>query len=313
MAKHLVTHCYRQSLLLLVAFILSVQVMCQGMQDPRFAKADSLFMEKKYPEAKASYTALLKGSTNDALHLNRLGYCEYSMGDNIQAERHYRTALSLQPPRPLKASILSRLARIDALKGLGDAAIDDLDSAVNAGYLAVREIDTVKDFGLIRADPKFIKIRDRLFNSLYPCVNDLRSKEFDFWLGQWDVYVSGTNMFAGHSLIQKVSGGCALLENWNSLASEGKSLNYIDDSTGKWKQVWVGSYASGKQDFVDGVYKDSAMRFRFETTDSQGNKVLGRFTFFNQGPIQVRQLNETSTDGGKTWVIGYDFIYKRKK
>lgn len=75
----------------------------------------------------------------------------------------------------------------------------------------------------------------------------------------------------------------------------------------------AGSYAAGKQDFVDGEYKDSAMVFRFTTTEARGNKIAGRFTFFNQGSRRVRQLNETSADGGQTWSVGYDFTYKRKK
>ena len=41
------------------------------------------------------------------------------------------------------------------------------------------------------------------------------------------------------------------------------------------------------------------------------NKI--RMTFFNQGPTQVRQLGETSTDGGKTWTVSYDLTYVRKK
>ena len=92
-------------------------------------------------------------------------------------------------------------------------------------------------------------------------------------------------------------------------------MNFIDPKTNKWEQVWVGSNGGGNQvgRFVNGEYKDGVMRFDFETTDAQNNKLLGRFSFFNQGPEQVRQLNETSADGGKTWTIVYDFTYKRIK
>jgi len=30
------------------------------------------------------------------------------------------------------------------------------------------------------------------------------------------------------------------------------------------------------------------------------------------GPDTVRQLGETSSDGGKTWVVSYDLTYTRK-
>ena len=55
------------------------------------------------------------------------------------------------------------------------------------------------------------------------------------------------------------------------------------------------------------------MRFEFETKDAQGNKITGRFIFYNEGPNQVRQFNETSANGGKTWTTSYDFTYIRKK
>ena len=37
-----------------------------------------------------------------------------------------------------------------------------------------------------------------------------------------------------------------------------------------------------------------------------------RMTFFNQGPNQVRQLGQISTDGGQTWGVSYDLTYIRK-
>jgi hypothetical protein len=144
-------------------------------------------------------------------------------------------------------------------------------------------------------------------------MGDHHAREFDFWIGEWNVYVTGTKNYAGHSLIQMISGGCALLENWDSPAGNGKSINFIDPVTNKWKQSWAGSYANGIQEFTNGEYKDSAMRFIFERTNVQGNKIIGRFIFYNEGPDQVRQFNETSADGGKTWTTTYDFTYVRKK
>ena len=146
----------------------------------------------------------------------------------------------------------------------------------------------------------------------FPCMTNPKAREFDFWIGDWEVYVTGTQTYSGHNKIERVSGGCALLENWKSNSSEGKSLNFIDPLSGTWKQMWVGSYPFGIQEFVKGVYKDGAMRFIFETTDAQGNKLVGRFIFYNEKPGQVRQFNETSADGGKTWVTSYDYTYFRK-
>jgi hypothetical protein len=38
-----------------------------------------------------------------------------------------------------------------------------------------------------------------------------------------------------------------------------------------------------------------------------------RLTFFPVSADEVRQLGESSTDGGKTWKTQYDLYYHRKK
>lgn len=277
-----------------------------------FKIADSFYLVQDYNKAKALYTHLLGDTSHDAFHLNRLGYSEYCTGGFNLAEKHYKRSLASNPALPVKASALSRLARIYAIQNRDVEAIVLIDSAISAGYLAINELDTIRDFNRIRTTPPFKQVRNKLYSILYPCMNDRHAREFDFWIGEWDVYATGTDTWVGNSIIQRISGGCAILENWTSSVSEGKSLNFVDDSSNKWKQVWVGSYPGGKQDFYNGEYTDSAMRFTYESKNAQGNTIKGRFTFFNLDPNTVRQLNEASADQGQSWQTNYDFTYRRK-
>lgn len=277
-----------------------------------FRQADSLFLAKDFNAAGKIYQSLIRDTSTDAFHLNRLGYTELQEQKFTISEKHFMMALQAHPPPGIKASVYSRLAMLKALQKQESPAFVFLDSAIQAGYISLNELDSSANFNNLRSLPSFKERREKLFNSLYPCFNNQQAREFDFWIGEWNVFVTGTTALAGHSIIQKISGGCAILENWNSSLSEGKSLNFIDDSTGKWKQVWVGSYPNGKQDFVNGVYSEGAMRFTFTTRDAQGIINQGKFTFFNEGANQVRQLSETSADSGKTWNVNYDFTYKRK-
>ena len=277
-----------------------------------FRQADSLFLAKDFIAAGKMYQTLIRDTSTDAFHLNRLGYTELLEQKYAASEKHFKMALRAHPVPGIKASVYSRLAMLEAVQKQVAPAFVFLDSAIQAGYICLNELDSSSNFNNIRSSASFKERREKLFNSLYPCFNNQRAREFDFWIGEWNVYVTGTTALAGHSVVQKISGGCALLENWNSSLSEGKSMNYIDDSTGKWKQVWVGSYPNGKQDFINGVYSDSAMRFIFTTRDAQGVINQGKFTFFNEGTNQVRQLSETSADNGKTWIVNYDFTYIRK-
>jgi hypothetical protein len=150
-----------------------------------------------------------------------------------------------------------------------------------------------------------------------PCMTDSKAREFDCWIGEWEAFVTGTDKLAGHSRIDRASGGCMILENWTSVGSqqfEGKSMNFIDPVTKKWKQVWIGSGQSpNATEFLNGEYRDGAMRFEFESLDKAGKKILVQFHFYNQGPDKVRQLHQTSADDGKTWTVTYDFTYIRKK
>ena len=40
---------------------------------------------------------------------------------------------------------------------------------------------------------------------------------------------------------------------------------------------------------------------------------MRRLTFYDQGPAQVRQFSEISTDAGKAWTPEYDLTYVRRK
>ncbi len=285
----------------------------QALNKSDFGTADSLFVAKDWAKAKRIYEMTLKDSSINPLEWNRLGFCDLNLGMYNEALKCFSRSLLQDPPVPLKAIVYSRIARIYAIQKNRTKSLASLDSAVAMSYLNLHEIDSLPDFNSVRNEAHFKELRQKVYTILYPCMTDPHAREFDFWVGEWDVYQTGTKNYAGHSLIQRIAGGCAILENWDSQNSTGKSINFVDPVTNRWKQSWAGSYSGGIQEFVNGRYQDSAMRFDFETTDPKGNKIIGRFIFFNQGPDQVRQFNETSADGGKTWTPSYDFTYKKIK
>ena len=276
-------------------------------------KADSLFLAKDWLHAKTMYETVLKDTTHNPLAFMRLGFSSYHLGDYSAAMKNYDLSLAAGPKPPVKGILLWRRAEIFALRNEKQKACAALEDAFNNGYSNLQELDSLKDFSGMDSENCFKALREKVYAATYPCMKDAHAREFDFWLGDWDVYVTGTKTYAGHNTILMISGGCALLENWENSAGNGKSINYIDPVTNKWKQAWAGSYSNGIQEFVNGEYKDGAMRFVFETKDAKGNKQTGRFIFYNRGPDEVRQFNETSSDGGKTWVTAYDFTYIRKK
>jgi tetratricopeptide (TPR) repeat protein len=276
-------------------------------------KADSFYFAKDWANAKKLYEHSLKDTSRDGFAWNRLGFSYYSTGNMDAAMKSYSRSLQYGHVKLLYASVYSRMARINSAQNKKELALANIDSAVANGYSTYTELDSLGDFNSVRNDSRFKDLRQKSYMLAYPCMGNAQNRQFDFWVGEWDAYVRGTKRFAGHSVIQIVSGGCAILENWTSGSPyySGKSLNYIDPATKKWRQTWIGS--PDVQEFVNGEYKDGAMRFVFEAIDAQGHKQIGRFIFYNEGPDQVRQFNETSNDDGKTWTTGYDFTYIRKK
>src|SRR5262245_25431130 len=60
-----------------------------------------------------------------------------------------------------------------------------------------------------------------------PGCDSPESRQFDFWVRTWRVTEKGE--LAGHNTIQKIDGGCALLESWtDGSGSTGHSLNIHD-------------------------------------------------------------------------------------
>ncbi|HEV7595193.1 MAG TPA: hypothetical protein VGO33_09355 [Gemmatimonadaceae bacterium] len=141
------------------------------------------------------------------------------------------------------------------------------------------------------------------------CASEPERHRFDFWIGEWDVTTKAGSP-AGHSVIQSVSGGCALLENWTSLrGGNGKSLNAWNPSIKQWQQFWIG------QDGQVAEYRSSEMEgaslvffIRSESTPS----AITRLRFTPVDSATVRQHSESSADAGKTWKTDYDFYYHRK-
>ena len=144
-----------------------------------------------------------------------------------------------------------------------------------------------------------------------PCKARPEYRQFDFWVGEWDVQ-NPQGQTVGASSVQLILGDCVVFENWTGARGlQGKSFNLYNAATGKWQQTWVDSTGSVLE--LTGEYRDSQMRFAGETPAPGGKKTLHRLTFTKVSADHVRQLWEQSSDGGKTWGVVLDGAYTRKK
>jgi hypothetical protein len=147
-----------------------------------------------------------------------------------------------------------------------------------------------------------------------PCAYRPEARQFDFWVGDWDVEMGGATV--GASRIEKILNDCVILENWTGANGyAGKSFNVYDPEKKRWQQTWVD--VTGRITEFYGALRGGNLHYSSESTttgpDGKGQHVLGRMTFFNLGSDRVRQLWEQSTDEGKTWTVAFDGLYTRKK
>lgn len=133
--------------------------------------------------------------------------------------------------------------------------------------------------------------------------------EFDFWLGDWEVF-HADGRTAGTSHVEKILGGCVVFENWQSATSSfaGKSFNTYDTATGRWNQVWVDSGGDTIQ--FSGRRRDNVMSLAGIHATGKGT-LHYRLSFTLNDDGTVRQLWRQSADRDR-WEVLFDGLYRRR-
>jgi hypothetical protein len=281
--------------------------------------AQEYFNKGDWKKALNSYEQIIRQSKtneNDPLLWYKKGYCLQQLKQYDNALSCYTKAEELKLAIPSsQARLFFAMAKIYALKKDISFSLHYLNKELSTGYFNYSLMDTTSEFSVFKNDTDFNVFKKEAYAAAFPCMLNSKAREFDFWVGEWKAYETDTHVLRGHSIIQVASGGCMILENWTSLVTDytGKSMNFIDNLTGLWQQVWVGSEGSGQTVYYNGRYFENAMHFEYDPPLVNDKKLKGRFTFFNLGPDLVRQLQETSADDGNTWTSIYDFIYERVK
>jgi tetratricopeptide (TPR) repeat protein len=276
--------------------------------------ADSFYTKGDWQMAVQEYEDIIKAdsSVGNAAVYNRIGYSYHNLKNYQTASKFYKIALTKNSPQQLLPFIYSRLARSYSLMNEKKLALESFDKAISTGYINVGELKEHKDFDNLRMEPKFNELASKLIEKVNPCSANPKYSEFDFWIGNWNVFQTGTNFMVGKNRIEKSTGGCVLLETWESSTGgeTGQSLNYIDKKNGKWNQTYVGSRGEATI-YFDGELIENSMIFKYESHKKDGSIVKGKFVFKKLSNGDVQQFQEETIDEGKTWRIVFDFTYKK--
>src|SRR5215475_13918500 len=106
-----------------------------------------------------------------------------------------------------------------------------------------------------------------------PCGAKPEYRQFDFWIGEWDVEAGGKP--AGTNSVRLILGDCVIFENWKGAGGmTGKSFNIYNAAIGKWQQTWVDSSGNALEFY--GEFKDGAMRLVGEKPGPNSAKIINK-------------------------------------
>jgi len=142
------------------------------------------------------------------------------------------------------------------------------------------------------------------------CVQDVHD-DFDFWLGEWNVYAPDGGPYQGHNSITKSQGGCLITERWEGAqGSTGESLNAWDPLVGAWRQVWVSRGAF--IDYTGGLDDAGAMVLEGEIYYPGRNiraPFRGTWTPREDGTVRQHFQQQDADGAWSDWFVG---IYVRE-
>ncbi len=146
-----------------------------------------------------------------------------------------------------------------------------------------------------------------------PACQSSEHRQFDFWVGHWDVFATSGKK-VGENRIELIADGCALLEQWAGNGGvTGKSLNIYDATDRQWHQTWVDN--GGTLLVLAGKLVDRSMVMSMTGPSPTDPKttVLQRITWTPANDGSVRQLWELSSDAGKSWTVLFNGRYVRAR
>jgi tetratricopeptide (TPR) repeat protein len=266
------------------------------------------FQEKEFETAVITFKKIVKTEPQIGEAWYYLGLSYHNLKNYRDALKAYSKAYKLEfwPARTQYNMACSYSMLND--KG---RALHALAEAMNAGFQQLHLLSSDTDLDNLRNEPAFQELFMQLEQRIYPCIHDPKYNEFDFWIGEWEVF-NQQGQKVGENHIQKMMRGCLILENWKSTrGSAGTSINYYDPARKTWKQNWIDE--NGQVIWYSGEAKENAMHFEGEFIDHEGKIEIAKTVLKLLPNGNVHHLIRHSKDSGKTWYTWFDGIYVKKK
>ncbi|TBW27964.1 hypothetical protein [Gramella sp. KN1008] len=135
-------------------------------------------------------------------------------------------------------------------------------------------------------------------------------RQFDFWLGDWEVYNSEGEKI-GENLIEKIEDNCLISEKWKGKkGSTGRSFNYFDPADSTWNQLWISN--TGNILKLKGKAKANKMILKSHIVNGEKGKYYNQITWTQNGDGSVTQLWEILDENDKFLSETFKGVYRKK-
>jgi hypothetical protein len=145
-------------------------------------------------------------------------------------------------------------------------------------------------------------------NNCACCSEDYN--QFNFWLGEWDVYNTSNNL-VGTNSISKQYDNCVIKEKWVSVGkNRGTSINFYDKSDGYWHQIWVDN--SGYILNLKGKFLNGSMILKSEIIENEKGNYYNQISWTKNTDNTVTQLWEVFSENNDKLSEAFRGIYKKR-
>lgn len=132
------------------------------------------------------------------------------------------------------------------------------------------------------------------------------SRQFDFWLGEWDVSNPGSSDLVAESSITLADQGCVIIEEWRPFQGpSGHSINFYDATDQRWHQAWAD--ATPRRAEYRGALENGVLVFEQLASNPQA-----RMSFQALDANTVRQWGERLDPATGAWNVTWDLTYRRR-
>jgi tetratricopeptide (TPR) repeat protein len=297
-------HVARRLAIILTLMLIPLWPQTARGQDTGLARADSLYAAGLWSAAADAYREAADADPKNVRAHVRLGMASRNVGDFDAAEGVFDRLLSdeLAPA----AFLYLQKALVYADAGRTSESIMALEAADQAGLSSTNVLDSDPAFDALRSDPAFRAVRGAVDRRARPCAYDEGYGQFDFWIGEWNVYMANGTL-AGSNVISKTESDCLALEKWTGQSGgTGTSMNFYDPHLQIWTQQWVS--ASGTIIHIEGGLSEGSMVLEGDIKYAGGNAAAfrGTWTLLEDGRVrQFFEQHDPATDAWNSWFEGF--------